>query len=409
MNIIKKVVGISFALAIGTTAYAGCDLKGEVSVLSNAFPVLDKIRGEVESCQGNGFKVIWKQTKDNKPEGEKAFSASTSPYDLVVGTNATLGALQAKGLVRPLDDLVVKYKDKYNIEDSSLIRIDGKVWAVAFMANAQHFFYRKDLFEKHGIAVPKTYDEVIAAAEKLKNEPSIEFPFGAAFKAGWNLGQEFNNIFLGFGGQFFVPGTNKPAFNSDAGIKTLELMKKLKSYMSPNALVLDSGAVTNQLSQGKIAMAVLWGSRAKAMDEVKTSKFVGKIGFAAAPAAVVGGNSATTTWWDGIYLPKNSRGKDDLAFRVAMTALSEKTVKKYNDDATWLRSVYKPTKYAVGVIESFEAGAPSQPLQPAHSSIVHGLVGKAAGAYLSGEKSAKQALKDAEADYIKTAKEKGLL
>ena len=409
MKLSKKIIGACFAVVMGGTAYADCGLSGEISVLSNAFPILDNIRSEVEACQDNSFKVVWKSTKDNKPIGQKAYEANPSPFDVAIGSNGTLAPLLAKGLVRPLDDLVAKYQDAYNIEDGMLIRVNGTIYAVAFQANAQHFMYRKDLFKKHGIAVPTTYDEVLAAAEKLKSDPTIEYPFGAAFKAGWNLGQEFNNIFLGFGGQFFKPGTNEPAFNSPAGINTLNLMKKLQAYMSPNALTLDTGAVSNQLRQGKIAMAFLWGSRAKSMDDPTASTQVGKIGFAAAPTAINGGNAATTTWWDGVYLPANSKGKDDQAFKAIMHGISDASVAKYNDVGTWLRSSYKPNQYAMGVIESFYAGAPSQPMNPAHSGIIHGIMGKQAGEVLSGQKTPEQALNDAEAEYIATAKEKGYL
>jgi len=409
MKLFKKLIGTSFAVMVGGTAYAGCGLNGEISVLSNAFPIIDSIRDEVEACQDSNFKVVWKSTKDNKSEGQKAYEANPSPYDAAIGSNGTLAPLLAKGLVRPLDDLVAKYKDEYNIEDGMLIRIDGKIWAVACQANAQHFMYRKDLFKKHGIGVPKTYDQVLAAAEKLKSDPSIEYPFGAAFKSGWNLGQEFNNIFLGYGGEFFKPGTNEPAFNSQAGIDALTLMQKLQQYMSPNALTLDTGAVANQLRQGKIGMAFLWGSRAKSMDDPEASTQVDNIGFSAAPSAVAGGNAATTTWWDGVYLPTNGNGNDEIAFKAIMHGMSDASVRKYNDVGTWLRSSYKPNKYAVGVIESFYAGAPSQPMNPAHSGIIHGIMGKQAGEVLSGQKTPRQALNDAEAEYIATAKEKGYL
>ena len=38
--------------------------------------------------------------------------------------------------------------------------------AIAFMANAQHLFYREDLLEENGIEVPTSYEEILAAAER---------------------------------------------------------------------------------------------------------------------------------------------------------------------------------------------------------------------------------------------------
>ncbi|WP_405944025.1 ABC transporter substrate-binding protein [Streptomyces sp. NBC_00932] len=46
--------------------------------------------------------------------------------------------------------------------------LGGKNWAVPFDASPQAFYYRKDLFSKYGIAVPKTWDDFRKAAEKVK-------------------------------------------------------------------------------------------------------------------------------------------------------------------------------------------------------------------------------------------------
>ncbi|MFD5072494.1 ABC transporter substrate-binding protein [Streptomyces sp. NPDC058369] len=50
--------------------------------------------------------------------------------------------------------------------------LGGKTWAVPFDAAPQAFFYRKDLFAKYGIEVPKTWDAFKSAAEKVKKADS---------------------------------------------------------------------------------------------------------------------------------------------------------------------------------------------------------------------------------------------
>ncbi|MEV4948143.1 sugar ABC transporter substrate-binding protein [Streptomyces sp. NPDC053755] len=49
-----------------------------------------------------------------------------------------------------------------------LTTLGGRTWAVPFDAAPQAFFYRKDLFEKHGIEVPRTWDAFRSAAEKVR-------------------------------------------------------------------------------------------------------------------------------------------------------------------------------------------------------------------------------------------------
>jgi multiple sugar transport system substrate-binding protein len=391
-------------------ASAECVVKGsgEVNIISNSYPSLGIVNGAMEECSKDGVTVASKMTTEHKEETAQALAASSSPYDLVQMSNSSIPPLQAAGQLQPLNDLVDKYKDQYKIEDATLIKFDKDIMAIAFQVNCQHLYYRKDLLEKHNIAVPSTYDEVIAAAEILKKDESIEFPLGGTYKSGWNIAQEFINNYLATGGELFDSATAMPSFNNENGIKTLELMKKLMSYMSPNALALDSTAVMQQFQQGQIAMANLWASRALKMDDETESKVVGKIGFTKAPALTKGGAPATTLWWDGYAIPENMDGDRDLAFQVMMEGVKEEVVTANNDITIWLRSVYKPSRFSKGAYESATAGAPSYPMRP-HNPLVHSAIGANIGDFLSGKESAKESLGDAEAAYISAAKEKGFI
>ena len=65
-------------------------------------------------------------------------------------------------MIRPLNDLVEKHGQ--GLQKSQLVTIDGNIMGIAFMANAQHLTYRSDILEELGIAVPTTYEEMLAAA-----------------------------------------------------------------------------------------------------------------------------------------------------------------------------------------------------------------------------------------------------
>ena len=406
----KITLLLTTLILLTTTAFAKCNInkEGEVNILSNSFPVLDVISEAFKDCNNSSLTVIHKLTKDHKDELPSALSASKGPYDLVQVSNSTVTPLQADGLLYPLNDFVAKYKDKYNIENDMLITFGDSVIAIAFQVNAQHLFYREDLLDKYYIDVPQTYSEVISAAKKLRKESSIEFPLSGTYKSGWNLAQEFMNIYLGHGGQLFDPQTGKGTFNSTEGKKALVLMKQLLSYMSPNALSLDSSAVAKQFQQGQIAMATLWGSRAQAVGNPDESKVANTIGFAAAPKVNKLLKSATTLWWDGFSIPKNSDGDKEIAFQVMMEGLSESVVAANNDVAIWLRSNYSPSRFAEGIIASVQKGAPSYPMVP-QIGLIHTALGNNIGDYLSGKESAKESLKDAVAEYETAAKDKGYI
>ena len=383
---------------------------GEVNIVGNSFPALQHIAKEMQSCTQGGLKVQFKMTPQIQQEVQQAFGSSgKSAFDAAVVSMGVFADLQSKGQLQPITDLVNKYKAKYKIEDNMLIKVNGEVMAIAFMQNAQNLFYRKDLFDKHGLKAPASYADMMAAAKTLKEkEPGIEFPIAQTFAKGWDSATEFTNIFAGHGGRFFKPGSAAPDFNSDAGVKAFETMKAMTTYMTPNYLASNSDDVMNQFQQGKAAMGVLWASRASRMDDAAASKIVGKMEFTAAPAAMAGGKSATHLWWDGVVMPKNLAGDRETVFQVLMEALDEETTRGGNDLTIWIRSSYKPTRFGTGVSASAKAGAPIWPTEP-YFGLAHGEIGKVLPDVMTGAMSPKQALDMAAAAYTTAATEKGFL
>jgi len=385
---------------------------GQINIIGNTFPALDHIAKEMESCTQGGLKVQYKLVPSPQNENEtlQAFGSSgKSAFDAAVISMGTFTKLQSAGQLQSMTDLVNKYKAKYKIEDNMLVKVNGEVMAIAFMQNAQNLFYRKDLFDKHGIKVPATYADMMAAAKTLKEkEPGIEFPIAQTFAKGWDSATEFTNIFAGYGGRFFKAGSAAPDFSSDAGVKALETMKAMTAYMTPNYLASGSDDVMNQYQQGKAAMGVLWASRASRMDDAAASKIVGKMEFTAAPAVVAGGKSATHLWWDGVVMPKNLGGDRETVFQVLMEALDEETTAKGNDLTIWVRSSYKPTRFATGVAASANAGAPQWPSEP-YFGLAHGEIGKIIPDVMTGAMTPKAALDAAAVAYAKAAAEKGFL
>ena len=405
------------AVAVSTVLMPGLALacgpvtgKGDVNIVTPAFPSTQHMAKEMESCSKGNIKVSVKVSPDARVEAERAFaSEGKSAFDGAVISGGVYSNLMGKGQLQPMTDLVAKYKTKYKIEDSMLVKSNGQVMAVAFQQNAQNLFYRKDIFDKLGLTVPTTYDEMLQAAAVIKaKDPSIDFPIAQTFSKGFDISAEFVNIYVGFGGKMFKPGTAQPAFNGEAGLKTIELMKQMSKFMTPNYLASNSDDVMNQFQQGKAAMGVLWASRAARMDDPAASKIAGKMEFAAAPATVKGGKSATHLWWDGLAMPKNLANDRDTVFQVMMDGISESTVSSGNDLTIWIRSNYKPTRFGTGVTLSMNAGAPIWPTEP-YLGLATNELGKLVPEALGGAMNAQQALDAAAANYVKAATEKGFI
>ncbi|AXI45431.1 ABC transporter substrate-binding protein [Sulfitobacter sp. SK012] len=403
---LKKLALAGAMSLMGSTAFAACAFENTVPVksLSAGFEAWKAVTDAMGEC-GNVQAELDQEFRTKQPA---AFEANPSLYQIGGVSNGTITPLLNAGTIRPLDDLVAKYGQ--NLAPNQLIKIDGKVMAIAMMVNTQHLMYREDILSDLGIAVPTTWTEVLDASAKIKEAGVIDYPLGGTLKSGWNLAQDFNNMYVGFGGEFFNDD-NTTAVNSDAGVKALEEIKASMAYMDPEVLVSDSTYVQQQFQQGKIAMANLWASRAAAMDDEAESQVVGKVKMAMAPLAMDGGSPATTLWWDGIVIATNISDEEaDAAFRVAMEGIDTEMVEANNDAAIWLVSGYKPGELSQGTI----ATAMHSPAPPAYPSttqmgLLHTAIGNEVPAFLTGDRDATATLMAIQEAYTTSAKEEGIL
>ena len=399
----------------GASQAAVCDIKatpaGDINLIGNSFPALAHIASAVESCARPGLKVAFKLTPLARNETEQTFGSSgRCPFDAAMVSMGVFSNLYSRRQLWPLTALVDKFGARWKLEERMLVRVQGEVMAIAFMQNTQNLYFRQDLFDRHGLAVPSTYPEMLAVATQLKaREPSLQFAVAQGFGKGFDIATEFTNIFASCGGRFFKPGTALPLFNGAAGLEAVATMKALLPHMTPNALASNSDDVMNQLQQGKAAMGVLWASRASRMDDPLASKVVGKMAFAAAPSVRPAGISAAHLWWDGAVMPKNGDpAKREAAFELLMQGLCEDTVRAGNDLAIWVRSAYRPGRFGTGVAVAQRAGAPIWPGEP-FFSLAHGEIGKLLPDALVGGSSAQAVLDFAAAAYTRAATEKGFI
>ncbi len=400
--LMKRLVLAGAISLLAGTAYADCafENKMEIKSLTAGFAAWKAVTDAMAEC-GNVQAELDQEFRKKQPD---AFAANPSLYDIGGVANSTILPLLAAGTIRPLDDYVAKYGQQ--LKPNQLIKVDGKTMAIAMDVNAQHLMYRSDILGDLGIAAPKTYDDVLAAAAKIKAAGVVDYPLGGTYKTGWNLAEEFVNMYLGNGGTF-TDANNMPTINNDAGVKSLETMKALTAYMDPEYLVSDSTYVQQQFQQGKIAMANLWATRAAAMNDAAESQVVGKVTMAAAPMGSV--RPASSLWWDGIVIAKNiSDAKAEDAFRVAMEGIDKDMVQANNDVAVWLIDGYVPGPLAAGAAATAAAGAVPYPAS-AQMSIMHTALGNGVADYLTGAKDAKTTLADIEAAYTTAAKEAGLI
>lgn len=401
----------SMALLAGTVAsFAECGIEaGSVRILSNDFEALRTVNATAAECAGGSVKVTSNATAEHKNLQVPALTINPAEYTVAMVANNSIVPLMNDDLIRPLDDLVTKYGQ--DLQPSQLVKIDGKVMAIAFMGNGQNLFYRKDILEKAGVQPPKTYDEVLAAAKAIKDAGLMEYPLAASVKPGWDLAAEFVNDYLGTGADFFAPGSAELAIDNENGLKVLELMRAMTQYMSPDYLTFDANELQKEYEAGKVAIMNEWGSLGGAILDADGAAegVVENTVLTATPTIGSGTIPASALWWDGFTIAKNISDQDaEASFRAMVHGISPEMMEKHKDVATWLIKGYEPGPAAVGVIANANAGARAYPMQP-YMGLLHTALSTELAEFIAGKEDAQQALGDVKAAYDAAAKEAGFL
>ena len=407
----RTTAAIGALLASTGLASADCGIEGtgSVRILGNEFEAIQLVADRAIECAGDGLEVTKNLTTEHRNIQVAALTTDPATYSVAIVANSSLLPLLNDDLVRPLDDLVAQYGQ--DLLDRQKIVIDGQVMAIAFMANAQHLFYRKSLLEEAGIEPPTTYEEMVAAGEKLRADGVLENPLLANFKPGWDLGEEFINMYNGFDGELFEPGSAELAISGEDGIAALEMMKALAGQMSADFVTYNTNEGQANYQAGQVAIMNQWGSRASDMldPEGIAPDVAADTVLAAAPTVGGGTTPATTLWWDGFAIAKNISDEDaEASFRAMMHGIDPVLAQEHAEAAAWLLEGYEPTAASVGVFESVAAGAKPYPMLP-YIGLLHTALGDNLAEFMQGQESAEQALADVTAAYETAAREAGFL
>lgn len=135
-----------------------------------------------------------------------AIGAGSAP-DISGGDGGMPFTYYAQDQVLPLDELYNTFKADGRWEDmtewaQNKWNFDGKQIGVSWQIDARGIFYNKELFEQAGItALPKTHDELLAAATKLTDKSKEQFGICVPGKQGsYDTDQFYMTLVLQNGG-----------------------------------------------------------------------------------------------------------------------------------------------------------------------------------------------------------------
>lgn len=219
----------------------------------------------------------------------------------------------------------------------SLTHTDGKMYAVPFYGESSFLMYRKDLFEKAGLTMPErpTWQEVAKFAAALDDKKSGVAGICLRGLPGW--GEVFaplTTVVNTFGGTWFTKDwqarVNSPEFTSAVKFY-VDLIKK---HGQAGAAQSGFTECLNTFGQGNAAMWYDATSAAASLEDPKTSKVAGKVGYAFAPVEKTEYSGWLWTWaW---AMPKTTKKAED-AWRFMAWASGKDYEKLVGEKLGWSR------------------------------------------------------------------------
>ncbi|MBM4331964.1 MAG: extracellular solute-binding protein [Deltaproteobacteria bacterium] len=324
-----------YAKYAGTTIVVNFPAHGFYDAATKLIPEFTKETGiKVEVDKVEYLRMRDKQLLEmSKPKGD---------YDVISFVCMWKTEYVSKGLITPLApffttaalvdptydaaDLIPPYVATTGMAGGKRGYLPGPtaaLYGVPFGSETSIFAYRKDIFDKHGLKVPKTYDEMLKLAATIREKEPAMYGLTSRGEAGHQVGHAWLNHLTPFGGEVFDDKW-EPAFHKAPSIRAINAMKEIIKTGPPGIPTFGMGAMADAFLLGHAAMYLDATAIPGMVRNPAISKVAGKVGYALHPKAV---KHSTETGGFGIGIPSNST-KKEAAFLFMQWMTSKATDKK---------------------------------------------------------------------------------
>jgi multiple sugar transport system substrate-binding protein len=276
---------------------------------------------------------------------------------------------------------------------------------IPWVGNVQVFAWRTDVLTELGIEVPKTWDDVLAAAQAITDAKSATDLYGIGLRgaAGNPAATSFLPVLRGYGGDLFDDNNNpkEPQLESEPAHQALDTQLKLAKLAPPGVENVQHADITTNYYSGRIAMSGdVWPDQLLQIYDPAVSKVVGKVEIGAEPAqASVPNKNMTGNWLLGI--PEGSKNAElALDFITWLTSAENQKKLLLNNNNPATRSSVLTDAEAVaklpflpGMLDAAKKAFP-RPRTP-HYNAAEAIYGRYISEAIAGQTSAEDALSNA--------------
>ena len=175
---------------------------------------------------------------------------------------------------------------------------------VAVTAEAQILVYRTDVLKDAGVAVPATFEDLIAAAKTISAKGSVA---GITLRGGPTNWWPLYGVVRSYGGDY-LDGSGKPVIDSPGSKAGLEAFAQLAASAPQGVTNYDWDEINTAMLSGQAAMfldsSVIYGR----LQDPKLSTVIGKIGAAPFPTGPAGRHGNSHYW--SVSISNASKNKE---------------------------------------------------------------------------------------------------
>ena len=173
------------------------------------------------------------------------------------------------GAMAPVDEAAVEGFAPSAVEGG---RVDGELYGMPWGFSTRALFYRTDLFEEAGLEVPRSWDEMLSAAQTLNDPENDVYGFAIAGLEHTSTAVQFLIWLWSAGAEVLSPDNAEAVFNSPEGVEALSRYASVveDGYSQPGAITNDEPALHGLFRQGQLAM-IITGPWMRALMETEKS------------------------------------------------------------------------------------------------------------------------------------------
>lgn len=323
------------AAAFDWKKYAGT----EITFLANEHPWTDGMKPLLDQfTQETGIKVNLQPFSEDLyfDKMEQVLRANPGTADVYFLPMDSTGFSQFNaGLIEPLDGYLgdpTKTAADYDLKDFPQGFLDpgtyppgdaaAKLYGIPISFETYILFSNKDLVDKYlGGVMPKTFDELIAAAEKINKDGAKDGVVGAVMRGirSDTIMDTFSGVVFDAWaakdapppyGLWFDGAWDKPRLTDPAVCAGMTNYAKMLAAGPANKFAIDWPDANTLFSQGKAAFFIDASLFGPSYEDPTNSQVAGKVGYSALPPVTAGGQSYTGHWLWGLGIPKNAPNKD---------------------------------------------------------------------------------------------------